>query len=328
MALEGKRLFVTGGAGFIATRLVDRLADANDVTLFDSFRRNALRGTRLERHPRVRVVRGDVLDAQGLARAAQGHDVFVHAAAIAGVDTVMRNTVSTMNVNILGTRNALEAAVGLDRCERFVNFSTSEVFGTHAYKSSEDDTTQMGAVGEARWTYAVSKLAGEHFCHAYHKDCGLPTVIVRPFNIYGPGQVGEGAVHVFTTRALRGLELQIHGDGDQIRSWCYIDDLVNGLLLCLEKPEAVGQSFNLGNPRGTVTVYALAMAVVRACGSRSPIVFVPKTYADVELRIPNIEKARAQLGYEPQVHLEEGLRRTAAWYRQQLGGSSELAEHD
>lgn len=318
MAIEGKRVFVTGGAGFIGSSLIERLADANDVTVFDSFRRNAIAGTRLAEHPRVRLVEGDVLDGEALVRAASGHDLFVHAAAIAGVDTVIANAVATMRINMLGTSNALEAAVRLDRCERFVNFSTSEVFGTHTYKSGEDDLTHMGAVGEARWTYAVSKLAGEHLCHAYHRERGLPTVTLRPFNIYGPGQVGEGAIHVFITRALRGEELQIHGDGDQIRSWCYIDDIVDALLLCLERPEAVGQCFNVGNPKGTVTVYGLALAVVRVSGAKSPIVFVPKSYVDVELRMPNIDKARQVLGYEPKVHLEEGLRRTAEWYRERM----------
>ena len=325
MPIEGRRIFVTGGAGFIATHLIDRLVEANTVTVFDSFRRDALSGTRLDGHPGVTVVRGDVLDAEALRRAAAGHDVFVHAAAIAGVDTVIDNAVATMKTNMLGTANALEAAARLDRCERFVNFSTSEVFGTHTYKSGEDDLTHMGAVGEARWTYAVSKLAGEHLCHAYHKEHGLPTVTVRPFNIYGPGQVGEGAIHVFVTRALRGLPLQIHGDGDQIRSWCFIDDIVDALVLCLERPEAVGQCFNVGNPKGTVTVYGLALAVVRVCGSQSPIEFAPRTYVDVELRIPNIDKARRVLGYEPQVHLEEGLRRTAAWYRDRVQDAGEKA---
>jgi len=315
VAIEGKRIFVTGGAGFIATSLIERLVDANDVTVFDSFRRNALAGTRLEHHPRLRVVTGDVLDAEALATAAAGHDTFVHAAAIAGVDTVIGDSVTAMKVNMLGTHNALEAALRLDHCERFINFSTSEVFGSLTYKSGEGDLTQMGAVGEARWTYAVSKLAGEHLCHAYHKKHGIPVVTVRPFNIYGPGQVGEGAIHVFVTRAIANQELQIHGDGDQIRSWCYIDDIVNALLLALERPEAVGQCFNIGSPKGTVTIYGLALAVVRVCKSQSPIVFVPKTYVDVDLRVPNIDKARRVLGYEPTVTLEEGLQRTAEWYR-------------
>jgi len=320
MAIEGKRIFVTGGAGFIASHLIDRLADANEITLFDNYHRNALTGTRLADHAHVRQVEGNVLDAPGLAKAALGHNIFVHAAAIAGVDIVRKSALTTMQVNMLGTNNALEAAAQLDGLERFVNFSTSEVFGTVTYKTAEDDVTELGAVGEARWTYAVSKLAGEHLCYAYHKKYGLPTVVVRPFNIYGPGQVGEGAIHAFITRALQGLELQVHGDGDQIRSWCYIDDIVEGLLLCLESPDAVGHCFNIGNPKGTVTVYGLALAVQRACGSETPLVFVPKPYVDVELRIPNIDKARSLLGYEPKVTLEDGLRRTAAWYGDRMNG--------
>jgi nucleoside-diphosphate-sugar epimerase len=320
MAIEGKRIFVTGGAGFIASHLIERLADDNEVTLFDNYHRNAIEGTRLADHPHVRQVEGDVLDAGALAEAAQGHQVLVHAAAIAGVDLVRKSALTTMQVNMIGTYHALEAAARLDGLERFVNFSTSEVFGTVTYKTAEDDVTKLGAVGEARWTYAVSKLAGEHLCYAYHKKHGLPTVVVRPFNIYGPGQVGEGAIHVFITRALRGQELQIHGDGDQIRSWCYIDDIVDGLLLCLESPAAVGHCFNIGNPKGTVTVYGLALAVQRVCGSHAPLVFVPKPYVDVELRIPNIDKARDLLGYEPEVTLEDGLRRTADWYRERMDG--------
>jgi len=323
MAIEGKRIFVTGGAGFVASHLIDRLADANEVTIFDNFRRNAMAGTRLETHPHVRVVRGDVMDAEALARAAAGHDLVVHAAAIAGVETVLRNAVTTMKVNLLGTLNALEAAVRAGRCERFLNFSTSEVFGTHSYRNDEDDFTPMGSVGEARWTYAASKLAGEHLAHAYHRERGVPVVTVRPFNIYGPRQVGEGAIHAFITRALRNEDLLVHGTGEQLRSWCYVGDIVDALMLCLGNPAAAGHCFNLGNPRATLTVHALAQSVVRVCESSSRLVLVPRPYADVELRVPNIDKARRVLGFEPRVDIEEGLRRTAAWYRERGRGGGE-----
>ena len=142
----------------------------------------------------------------------------------------------------------------------------------------------------------------------------MPAVSIRPFNVYGPGQVGEGAAHHFIVNALQGKDLVIHGDGDQIRSWCYIDDLVDGVLLCVHKPEAIGQSFNIGNPRGTITIHGLALAVVRVTLSKSKIVHVPKTFADVELRIPNINKAKTILDYSPKVGLEEGLKRTAEYY--------------
>jgi UDP-glucuronate decarboxylase len=126
--------------------------------------------------------------------------------------------------------------------------------------------------------------------------------------------VGEGAVHHFVTRALKGENLVVRGNGDQIRSWCYIDDIIDGMLLALENDKAVGESFNIGNPRGTTTIYGLALAVIRVTYSKSKIVFAPKGEVDVELRIPNVDKAKRILGFEPKIDLEEGLKKTADWY--------------
>ncbi len=186
---------------------------------------------------------------------------------------------------------------------------------------SESDATTIGAVGEQRWNYAISKLAAEHLSHAYYKEFGLPTISVRPFNIYGPGQVGEGALQRFVLSALRGENLKVFGDGSQIRSWCYIDDFVDCLLLCLEKPAAIGEVFNIGNPQASVTVMALAQTVIRVMDLPISIDLVARSGADVELRIPNIEKARKILGFEPLIDLDEGIRRTANWYREQMANS-------
>jgi nucleoside-diphosphate-sugar epimerase len=164
----------------------------------------------------------------------------------------------------------------------------------------------------------VSKLATEHLAHNYYKQYNLPALSIRPFNIYGPGQVGEGAIHRFIVRALTGEDLEVHNDGSQIRAWCYVDDIVEGVLLCMEKPEAVGQAFNIGNPRSVCTIYDLARHIVRLCESQSQIKFVSWNNADVELRIPNIDKARKLLGYHPKVDLEEGLLCTIDWYRKKL----------
>ena len=182
-------------------------------------------------------------------------------------------------------------------------------------RADEADRTEIGAVGEARWTYAVSKLAGEHLAKAYHQEFGLPTVTLRPFNIYGPGQVGEGALRTFILRALKNQEIQVHGDGNQIRAWCYVDDFIEGLLLSMTHPRAVGESLNIGNSRAVVTIFGLAEAVVRVLGSQSPIRFTNKSYADVELRVPSVKKARELIGFEAKVDLEEGIRRTAEFYR-------------
>ncbi|HEV2592504.1 MAG TPA: NAD-dependent epimerase/dehydratase family protein [Gaiellaceae bacterium] len=314
--LEGKRIFITGGAGFIGTTLARELVERNTIIAFDNLHRNSLAGTDLEGHPNFELLQGDILDASTLRDAAEGATHFVHCAAIAGVDTVLQSPVRVMRVNMIGTYNALEAAIAtLPTLERFVDFSTSEVFGTHAANVHEGHVSTIGSVGEARWTYAVSKLAGEHMAHAYHDELGLPTVTVHPFNIYGPGQIGGGAIRAFIEAALAGRDLTIHGDGSQIRAWTYVTDMVSGVLACLEHPDAPGQAFNIGNPRGTVTIYDLAQRIKRIAGAKGDIVFQPLHYADVELRIPNVEKARTVLGWEPHVELDEGLEKTIEWYR-------------
>jgi UDP-glucose 4-epimerase len=314
--LSGKRIFITGGAGFIGTTLAGRLVEANEVVAADNLHRDALSGTPLADHPNFTFHQADVLDADAMRELAAGATHVVHCAAIAGVDTVLESPVRTMRVNLIGTYNVLEAAVATQgTVERLLDFSTSEVFGTHAFRVQEGQVSTIGSVGEARWTYAVSKLAGEHMAHAYHDELGLPAVTVHPFNVYGPGQIGGGAIRAFIEGALAGRDLTIHGDGSQIRAWCYVDDMVAGCLLCLEHPDAVGQTFNIGNPRSTVTIYDLAQRVRRLTGADVDIVFQPLHYADVELRIPNVEKAREVLGFEAKVDLDEGLEKTIAWYR-------------
>src|SRR3954468_18500169 len=317
MPLEGKRIFITGGAGFIPPTLARELVDANHVIAVDNLHRDALTGTPLADHPNFEFHRVDVLDGASLAGLAKGATHIVHCAAIAGVDTVIENPVLTMRVNIVGTYNALEAALGtLDTVERFIDFSTSEVFGTHAFRVTEGDVSTIGSVGEARWTYAVSKLAGEHMARAYHDELHLPATTVHPFNVFGPGQIGGGAIRAFIEAALAGRDLTVHGDGSQIRAWCYVTDMVAGVLACLEHPDAPGQAFNIGNPRSAVTIYDLAQRIKRLTDAPGEIVFQPLHYADVELRIPNVQKAREVLGFEAKVELDEGLARTIAWYRE------------
>jgi UDP-glucose 4-epimerase len=317
--IRGANILLTGGAGFIGTALCRRLVEHNRIRILDNLRRNALAEAGLDRHPNVELCVGDVRDANVVSEAVRGAEYVVHMASIAGVDTVRQNPVTTMEVSLEGTMNALRAAQRQGGVRRFIDFSTSEVFGTYAFRVREADVTSLGAVGEARWTYAVSKLATEHLAHNYYRQHGLPTCSIRPFNIFGPGQVGEGAVHAFAVRALKHEPVLIHNEGDQIRSWCYIDDIVDGIELCLERPEAVGESFNIGNPRSTVTIYQLAKLVISAAESRSEIQFVPWDFADVELRVPDVKKAEQRLGFRAKVDLDVGLKRTLEWYRQKMG---------
>lgn len=315
MSIEGRKIFITGGAGFIGSCLAGRLVENNKVVIYDNLRRDSLKNKPFSAHHNLTVVQGDVLDLEGVKNAMRGADMVVHCAAIAGIDSVIKRPVETMRVNMVGSANVLEAAASLDRCERVVCFSTSEVFGQHAFLSSETDSTAVGKVGEARWTYAVSKLAEEHLAIAYHQEKALPTTVVRPFNVYGPGQIGEGAIRTFVQRAIKNETIEIHGDGTQIRAWCYVDDMVDGVLLALTHPKAIGESFNIGNQRAVVTIYGLANTIVRVLNSQSEISFTSKEYVDVELRVPQVSKAKELLGFEARVGLEDGLLLTADYYR-------------
>lgn len=315
MKLQGKRVFITGGAGFIGSTLIGRLIDDNQVTVYDNLSRDSLKDKAYRDHKNLTVVKGDVLDMEALTRAMGKADVVVHCAAIAGIDTVTRSPVATLRVNMLGSSNVLEAAANLDRCDRVLLFSTSEVYGQYAFRVAESDDTRVGAVGEPRWAYAVGKLAEEHLSIMYWREKKLPTVVVRPFNVYGPGQVGEGALRNFVMRAVADEPIQIYGDGSQIRAWCYVDDMVDAVLLGLVKPEAVGESFNIGNERAVATTYGLAETCVRVTGSKSTIAFVDRNSADVQIRIPSAKKSRELLGFDAKVSLDDGIARTAEFFR-------------
>lgn len=315
MPIKGKKIFITGGAGFIANCLIRNLIDDNEITVYDNFHRDTLSASEVSGHRNIKIINGDVLNQELLTKAMQGNNIVVHAAGIAGIDTVIKDPVRTMRVNMIGTACALEAARENKVNDRFIDFSTSEVFGSMAFKSSEADQTVSGSAGEARWVYAVSKLAGEHLALAYHKQYNLPVVTVRPFNIYGPGQTGEGAMQIFIKRALFNEDIFIYGDGSQIRAWCYIDDFIECLMLCIENNKAIGESFNIGNARAVITTLGLAQTVCRVLNSKSKILFKPALSADIELRIPGVTKTYDLLGFKAKVDLEEGILKTKEYFK-------------
>jgi UDP-glucose 4-epimerase len=282
--ISNKRILITGGAGFIGASLIGCLMDKNIITVLDTFNRNTLGSMAYKRHPNLKVVHGSVLDPIILEEVVKDQQIIVHCAAIAGIDTVAKQPSDTMRINMIGTANLFEAARHIEGLERVINFSTSEVFGGTAFNS------------------------------AYHRQYGLPTVTVRPFNIYGPGQIGEGAMHVFIRKALKNEDLCIFGEGVQIRAWCYIDDMINALKETITNPKALGESFNIGNGRAVITVLGLAQTVCRVLNSKSKIVFRKPLTSDIELRIPSLKKAKKFIGFNAEVDLEEGIQRTAQWY--------------
>ena len=317
MALTQKRICITGGAGFIGSHLAQRLVADNEVVVYDNLHRNAIQFAHLDGHPNLIFIKGDVMDGDATRRAVAGCQIVIHCAAIAGVYSVDRNAVTTMEVNLLGTNQVVRAAIAAG-VERFVEFSTSEVYGPFIHKGKEDDLTTIGPVGENRWVYAASKLASEHLSFAHYKEDGLPLVIVRPFNVYGPRQVGDGAIRGLTLQALQHAPITLYNDGTQIRSWCFVNDFVDGVLRCAENPAAVGHAFNIGNPQGTATNFELANLIIRLTNSKSEIVFKPHPGPEVDLRVPSIEKAQTLLGYRPTVSLEHGVKQTIAWYAENM----------
>ena len=310
-----KNIFITGGAGFIANTIISRLIDDNKIIAYDNFHRDTLSTSKYYNHSNLKIVQGDVLDNELVEKNMKNSDIVIHAAGIAGIDTVIKKPVRTMQVNMIGTAYVLEAARKNKVKDRIIDFSTSEVFGKMAFRSKEDDDTVSGSAGEARWTYAVSKLAGEHLAKAYHSQYKLPIVTIRPFNVYGPGQTGEGAMQIFIRKALKNDTIRIDGDGNQIRAWCYVDDFTDCLMKCIENPKAVGESFNIGNARAVITILGLAEMVFSVLNSNSKIVFAPPLSADIALRIPSVEKAKNILGFKAKIDLEEGIKKTAEWIK-------------
>jgi len=313
------KILLTGGAGFIGTALIEKLINENEIFVLDNLDRNSLKNKNFE----VTLFETDIINYhevyKNLVEACP--DIVIHLAAIAGVDNVIKRSVSVMDVNMIGTNNLLKAMVSsncIKNVKKFINFSTSEVYGSYSYKLCEDEHTTLGSVGEARWMYAVSKLASEHLCFAYYNQFGLPLVSVRPFNIYGPNQVGEGAIHIFIKKCIKNEDIEVHDDGSQIRSWCYIDDAVDFVLKCIYNENIIGHVLNLGNPEGTISIINLARKVIELTKSKSKVKFIKSPYVDVELRIPNINKAKQILNYKPKVGLDEGILKTFGWYKEMI----------
>ncbi|MBI3034755.1 NAD-dependent epimerase/dehydratase family protein [Candidatus Woesearchaeota archaeon] len=314
MKLKGKRIFITGGAGFIGSHLVERLIDANEIAIFDNLHRNALAYTNIGRHKNLKLIKGDVLDKDAVEKSIGNADIAVHMAAIAGIKTAVEKPTTTLKTNLMGSYNALEACrkKGIGR---FIIFSTSEVYGPHIYEANESGATTIGPIGKPRWVYAMSKLASEFLAYGYDKEYGIKFTSVRPFNVYGPRQIGEGAVHNFIANAIKNKPLIVHKPGSQVRAWCYVSDMVDALETILISKKSEGEVFNIGNPQATSTTLQTAKTIIRLSGSKSRIHLVDFKHPEVDIRVPSIEKAGRILRFEPKVSFEDGISKTIEWYK-------------
>jgi nucleoside-diphosphate-sugar epimerase len=317
--IRNKSILITGGAGFIGSALAERLAKENQVLLLDRFFHDQpVAFTSLRHNPDVRMVEADILEGPEVVDLAQQADIVIHAAAIVGVGRVCSYPRETLETNFTGTSRILKALDKSSRLERFVYFSTSEVFGVNSFRVNEDAPTAVGPAAVARWSYAIAKLAGEHLVKAYHRQGGMPVTTVRPFNVFGPRRLGAHAILGFVLNSLMGNPIEVHGDGSQIRSWCYIEDFCDAIIEMIARPSAIGEDFNIGNPQNTLTVLQLAREVLNVTGSSVPIELTESPFPDIEIRVPSLDKARQILGYQPRYELRQGLELTTEWYREHL----------
>lgn len=321
---------VTGGAGFIGSHLCEALVAAgHTVTALDDLstgRRGNLAA--LEGRAGFTLVEGTVLDPATVARAAHGAQVIVHLAATVGVRLVIDRPVETLVNNVRGTEVVLEAASRLG--VRTLVASTSEVYGKLMSGASpqtalrEDDDILIGRTGVRRWGYACSKALDEFLALAHATEHGLPVTVIRFFNTVGPRQLGEYGMVLprFAEAALAGAPIRVHGDGSQTRCFTYVDDTVDGTVRAATMDAALGSVFNVGND-SEITVADLAALVKRVTGSESDVVSVSyesrygARFEDTKRRVPDLSRASSVLGYRPSVALEDGLRRTLEWWRQE-----------
>ena len=315
--VKNKRILITGGGGFIGVTLAERLVKDNHVVLLDmNFERNAFVFSDLKNHKNIRLVEADILDTKTIEECIGEAQIIIHLAAKLGVREVIRNSVNTLDTNYIGTSNLLRTVSQNSQCERFIYFSTSEIFGSTAFGAVENGNTVIHSIQDARWCYCLSKLAAEHLAFSYYREKGLPVTVIRPFNIFGPRRIGENVIRNFIYNALHNKDLIVYGNGTQIRAWCYIDDFCHAVLKSLEAEKAVGEAFNIGNPLNTTTAYALAQKIIHLCDSKSKIIFDKIDFEDIDIRVPNTKKASDILDFFPHVELEEGLVRTIQWFRE------------
>ena len=312
-----RRAVVTGGAGFIGSHLSDRLLrDGWTVVAVDNFitgdRRNLAAATG---HPAFSLVEHDV--SKPLLVDGPVHTVF-HLASPASPQDYLQHPIQTLKVGSLGTHNTL----GLAKAKRAVYFlaSTSEVYGDPLrHPQREDYWGNVNPIGP-RGVYDEAKRFAEAMAMAYHRTHAVEVRIGRFFNTYGPRmRLGDGrVVPAFLEQSIRGTPLTVFGDGEQTRSFCFVDDLVEGIVrLAASKENA---PVNLGNPE-EMTILQFAEAVLAATGASGPVVHRPAMVDDPRVRRPDIGKARALLGWQPAIGLDEGLRRTIPDFRERIAAT-------
>lgn len=311
-----KRYLITGGAGFIGSHLSEKLlAAGHSVLVLDDLSTGRESNiVHLRQNPNFQVVRDSVENESTVGVLMASCDAVFHLAAAVGVQLIVDQPVHTIRSIIHGTEVVLEAANRFGRPVLIT--SSSEVYGKGArVPFSEDDDVLVGPTRHSRWCYAYSKGIDEFLGLAYHKESGLPVIIVRLFNTVGPRQVGMYGMVLprFVSAALKGEPIEVYGDGTQTRCFCHVSDVTDALVKLIETPSAVGNVFNLGSDE-EVSINDLARKVIQVSGSASTPKHIPyeKAYGqkfdDLPRRVPKLDKIRAAIGFQPRHSLEEIIR--------------------
>jgi UDP-glucose 4-epimerase len=309
---------ITGGAGFIGSHLVDTLLARGDhVIALDNLSTGHLANLDAAGgHPNFRFVHGSVLDELMVDELVHESDVVVHLAAAVGVKLIVEQPLRSFTTNIRGSEIVLESAHRYRR--KVLVASTSEVYGKNNSDGlTEDSDRVLGPITVSRWAYSIAKSVDEVLAYVYHRERGLPTVVVRLFNTVGPRQSPAYGMVIprLVRQAISGEPLTVFGDGQQSRCFCHVADVVDGLLRLVDNEAALGEVFNIGSSE-EITIAALAERVRSITGSESPIEFVPyeQAYAsgfeDMRRRVPDTAKVRALTGWKPTRSLEDVLRET------------------
>ena len=309
------RAFITGGAGFIGSHLAEALlAKGHEVTILDDLSTGAIENVEhLKGRPGFRYHIESAMNEPVLAELVDDCDVVFHLAAAVGVRLIVESPTHTIETNVRGTEIVLKHAS--KKKKPVLIASTSEVYGKNTQVPfREDADLVLGPTCRNRWAYACSKALDEFLALAYHKEKGLPVVIVRLFNTIGPRQTGRYGMVVprFVAQALADEPITVYGDGTQSRSFTYVGDVVRGMIALMTEPKAAGDVFNIGNG-AEITMRTLAEKIREMTRSKSPIVHVPYEVAyqpgfeDMPRRVPDIGKIRGLVGYEPRVALDEML---------------------
>ncbi|MFH0837514.1 MAG: NAD-dependent epimerase/dehydratase family protein [Candidatus Aenigmatarchaeota archaeon] len=308
--MKGKKILITGGAGFLGSNLTEMLIGDNNIVCLDNVSTGNMDNVRdFLQNKNYTLIRGSIMNMDDLKKAMDGVDVVFHYAAVVGVKKTLEEPLNVLNVNLNGTRNVLEAALK-SGVKKVVNLSSSEVYGEPIEVPEKED-----GVLNARLPYAVTKLATELYAKAYFSEHGLKTVSVRPFNVYGPRQVSSAygfVVGIFIEQTLLGKPITVFGDGSQTRDFTFVKDNLAATVLAAEKIDD-GSVTNVGTGKQT-TVRELAEMIVRLTNSKSKISFVPERKLDIVHRCADITRMKALLGFTPRYSLEQGLKETIDWY--------------